>query len=74
MTRQGLWNHAIGAAEGAAAAGKDDDEGIDVRAVEIALVAGEKMFAVNLADPREGVDVFDFRTFGILFGGFAIAP
>ncbi len=48
VTRQGLRNDAVGATERAAATGENDDQWIDVGAVEIALVAGEQMFCDRL--------------------------
>jgi hypothetical protein len=68
-----LRNHAIRAAERAAATRKDHDQRVDVRAVEVTLVAREQMLAVDLAHPRQRVEVFDLRTLGILDVQFAAA-
>ena len=66
---QCLRNHAVAAAVRAAAATQNHDQRVQVRAVEILLVAAVQVLAVNLGNPRDFVEVFDFRAFGLKIDG-----
>lgn len=70
---QGLGNHAVAAAVGAAAAAQNHDEGVQVRTVEVLLVAAVQVLAVDLRHPGQLVQVLDLRTFGLEIHAVAVA-
>ena len=60
-----LRNHAVAAVVRASATRQDDNERVQVRTVEILLVAAVKVLAVNFRNPRNFVQVLDLRAFGL---------
>ena len=73
MTVERLRNHAVAAVVRATTTRQNHDKRVQVCAVEILLVAAVKVLAVDLRNPRDFVQVFDLRAFGLevhlAFGG-----